>query len=129
MKTRIWSKLGFKKGQGSHGSSRLYQCLLRTLMGTSNHFIHPRSALEPTSEHFKGLDSSYRFLQHQRQPGGSLPALRFQHSSCDLWLTLGSGSGGLKLSFGMGAQLFPSPNAFREIGVNPTPLQWASCFL
>lgn len=127
MKTLIWSKLGFKKGRGSRGSSSLYQCLLCTLMGTSNHFIRHRPTSEPFREWISAIDS----CSIRGSPEGApQPAdFGFQQYSCDLWLTLGSASGGLKLSFGIGAWLFPSPNAFREIRGNPTPLQWASCFL
>lgn len=53
MKTLIWSKLGFKKGWGSRGSCNPCQCLLCALMGTSDHFIHHRSALEPANEAFR----------------------------------------------------------------------------
>lgn len=89
-----------------------------------------QSVLEPASELFGAWIPAMDFcsLRGSLEKAGH-PSLSSQYCLCDLWLTLGSASGGLKLSFGFGAWLFLSPNVFREIRANPTPLQWASCFL
>lgn len=97
MKTLIWFKLGFKKGWGSRGSLSLYQRHL--CAPTSHHFTNPGAqlALESTSEPLGAWIPTIDFCSSR----GSLEGAD-QGSLCDLWLTLGSVSGGLKLSFGLG---------------------------
>lgn len=98
MKTLIWFKLGFKKGWGSRGSVSLYQGHLCAPTGTSHHFTNPGAqlSLEPTSEPLGVWIPTIDVCSSR----GSLEGAD-QYCLCDLWLTWGSVSEGLKLSFGM----------------------------
>lgn len=100
MKTLIWFKLGFNKGGSSRGSVSLYQCHLCTPTGTSHHFTNPGAqlALEPTGEPLGAWIPTTDVCSSRGSREGA-----DQNCLCDLWLTLGSVSGGLKLSFGLGA--------------------------